>query len=218
MRKDYARKMSPSKKIRQKKSNDFASGHLWICGLICCVLGLFGWGYYTLHKNKKSAADIFVALFSHHHHAIPPKETPVIAQKNTVATNEITFDFYDALPNDQSTLPVTPAAPMPVNPVSVISNPPLPPTAPVVPLLSSSPGYFLIFGEFPSRSEAARARLSLLLSGIDSKMLKINHDGRFVWRIQKGPFPNQKTAHTELARIKRKGIEGYIDKIETIPT
>jgi len=201
MRKDYAKKTSRGKKVRQKKSAVYSSWRYFLVILICCVVGVFGYGFYYLQQSKKSFADILPIWLQHKHQTPSTKKlNDQTVQADNSAKNSIKFDFYDALPSGQSILNVTPA--------KSISAP-----AP-----AENSGYFLTFGEFSQREEAARVRLSLLLNGVDSKIIKIKNADQVIWRLQKGPFSNKKTATRALARLKQKGIESHLlnmaDKVD----
>ncbi len=111
-------------------------------------------------------------------------------QKETAP--DVRFSFYDELPTMHMSVS---------NPVKETPSPPLQPP---------SPGYFLQFGIFNEAAQAGQLRLSLLLSGIETKVVKDEQN----YRLLQGPYETIVEAKGFQQKWQKKGIETVIKKAE----
>lgn len=125
------------------------------------------------------------------------------AADNDMANSEpeIKFNFYNELPNMQVTLPE--------KETEKVEPPIVKPQKVVKPLNQ----YVVQLGAYESESAASQVRVSLLLSGIEVDIVEEMSDNKPVYRIQQGPFSNNKEAGNALKKLKSKGVDGIVKKI-----
>lgn len=116
---------------------------------------------------------------------------------------DVHFDFYNELPNMQVTLSEVAEEAAPKPPKIHDPESPLPKQATV---------YLLQLGLFKDAVEASQLRLSLLLSGIEAEVVKINSSGDEMFRVQRGPFVDQAEAKKLQRELQKKGIVSVVRK------
>jgi len=148
-------------------------------------------------------------------------------EKNTFAIasappEEIQFDFYTELPNMRVNLPVSAEA----KPFSTIIRKPTEQALQPIDLTSkidesiksalkqqgtqkAAVQFIVQINEFNEQISASQLRLSLLLAGIETEVVK-TAEGKF--RVQKGPFTSEHQAKAVQRQINNKGFDATIVK------
>jgi len=191
MRKNYVQDFSRSRSVRLKRQPSNSRRLITLLVCFCIVLSMSV--YFEFRHG------FFSRLGAGSKHPVMGVNGKKTSAANVGANGQsgVQFDFYDTL-SDTKPVNINPALPQPVK-TSAVQKPTVPET-----------GYVLTMGEFPNRADAARARLSLLLSGVDTTVKQFQMNGRPLWRIQKGPFSSQKAARAEMLHLKNKGIESQV--------
>lgn len=233
MIKDYAKQFykQPPKKRGNRK---------WILPTLIVVIVLVCIGIYIKIWVSPLLANNpqVTALFSRLKTIVVKKPVATNQQKSPTTVEEVVhFSFYNELPKRQISaspeeqnkdLDTSQAAPPPVlnTPETEAAAPPVEnqqvveetkkteneKTTTTVPP-EPAQVYVLQFGIFKELAGAAQLRLSLLLTGIETEVMKIQTEHQLIYRVQQGPYSN--FAQAKLARQKsvKKGIESVIKKI-----
>lgn len=195
MRKDYARYSARSK-------HSLESGwvkRLLLVIFIIFVLGLPSYGFYFYKTHSFQLFTLWIAKakgFFHHeksdaNNGFVKKETPL-----TATDPEIHFDFYTELSAAPLMKPVKEKS-MNKNQLEVIS----------IQQKSTSIPYIVQLGLFKNESEANKLRLSMLLEGVESEIIKTQAG---YYRLQQGPYPTLADAEKTQSSLKNKGIVSLI--------
>ncbi len=209
MARDYANKKvaSPQRKIPRVLLVVFA---------VFCLLGALG--IYALHYHQERVHNWLKGaktLVSH-------KESVLAA---AVPEDEVQFNFYNELPNMRVNLP-TAAQSNQAKPFSIIVRKSTEQTLRSIDLSTkidesiqsalteqapSKPAaqFIVQINEFDNQLPASQLRLSLLLAGIETDVVK-TAEGKF--RVQKGPFTNEREAKAVLRKLNLKGYDATVIK------
>ena len=207
MRKDYARNII----IAQRRSTQRPTrlSVIVIVFVVAFIISTAGFWIYA-HNGVKESITILASemrsLITHKKPDAQPPKTPVAANAQT--ENPIRFDFYTELPKMQIKAPEMAVSKTPVKNLPrpralafiehVKTKPPLAPPA---------TQYIIQLGVFKDEISASQLRLSLLLSGIETDVVKLaNH----TYRVQKGPFATSNQAKYMQRRIDKKGIDSIV--------
>lgn len=222
MRRDYARykaKRRPTVKVRWRPMVLLAS-----LFLVLITASLF-WAnkhhkdaVVAVQTNKPSLLSEVKVFFTH------KKKNPLLStktQKTVIqsAEDDVHFDFYTELPNIQVTPAIEEdAAPAPpaehIKPVTKkidkkteIAKPAVSAKA----IEAKQKQVVLQMGIFSDMASADQLRLSLLLGGFESTIVKTSAHGSY--RVQQGPFATLSQAKNAQKKLQRKGIDSEIKNV-----
>lgn len=187
MAKDYA-KYNAKKRTRNKTNR--GKGMLFVFLLLALTVGMTYWVYVNKHRIPEIINN--VKLLVHHKKAatVPVKSA---GQENAPA--QVHFAFYNELPNMQ--MPSTSSDSSPA------ASPPPPKS-----ILKEKNNFVLQLGEFQDESEASQTRLSLLLLGIESDIVKVGE----MYKLQQGSYATLALAKASQKKLQKKGVEATIQK------
>jgi cell division protein FtsN len=77
---------------------------------------------------------------------------------------------------------------------------------------SSQQGYVLQFGLFKDFNSASQLRLSLLLTGIETEVEKVDDKQRRMYRVQQGPYSTLAQAKSYQQKWLKRGIDSVIKR------
>jgi cell division protein FtsN len=198
MAKDYAKRVFTTSRSKKKRLRI----ELVIIPIFL-ILCVGGWLF--AHKEIFSSETTFLAqvksIFSHKTHKLasnkpnatvaPPQEEP------------LHFDFYNSLPTMKVTVP-------PVAVENSVNSAPAKIVKPHDP--EANPHFIVQIGLFKELNEANQMRLSLLLSGCDADVVKINTKEGAQYRVQRGPFVTQAEAVKLQKEWEKKGVSATVKK------
>lgn len=203
MPKDYA------KIRRQTSQNDrrFVSG----MGLIFAVIFLMAGIAYALYTHQQVFSKTrLLSWLGHAKTVTAPQNVKQVSAQN----EEVQFDFYTELPNMQVNLPSSAKAQLfpqkttgqiDASIQSVIEQH----QAKMVAIKKPAAQFFVVIGEFKDLIGASQLRLSLLLAGIETEVIKTEKE---TYRVQQGPYASERQAKTKERLVNQKGFESTIDK------
>ncbi|HSW94250.1 MAG TPA: SPOR domain-containing protein [Gammaproteobacteria bacterium] len=201
MPKDYAKKMISARRRQHQKERSVLHAAL----AMIVALGLIIVAVYAFHAYRQSR------FFSNEHVAgWVTRATAMVSRKDKTAAktgklqvtspaDDIQFDFYTELPNVQVNLPETTE----LKPAPATAAAPATTTAP----RKQAVQYVVLVGEFKDPVSASQLRLSLLLAGVPTDIVKTPEH---TFRVQQGPWPSQKQAKSAQRQLSKKGFEGSI--------
>ncbi len=212
MRKDYAKRS-----VRSKRSLE--QGWLRRFLFVIFILFLLGMVSYRYYFYKMQAISQpfheWVTTAKSFFHQTKPLSMPTNnlinnELKPAEADPEIHFDFYTEL----SAMPVMTPAKMKnvnvnhstnINNINNINKSQLAVIS--VQQKSTVNGYIVQLGLFKNASEVNKLRLSILLEGVESQIIKTN---KGFYRLQQGPFSTLAYAEEAQNKLKNKGIISLI--------
>ena len=232
MSKDYAKKMMSAKRRKPRAEPRFAAIAVSVVAVVCFVsaivyaahvyhqAGLFS------HPQVTTWLDSAKSVFSHKNNKVVKATKPAAP----AAADDIQFDFYTELPNMQVNLPASASAQLKPLAPPVVANKPNPGAPSVTKLAGDIDNsikavmaqhatnaeqkpaiqYVVQLGEFKNQVGASQLRLSLLLAGVETQIIKISDH---VWRVQQGPWSSQRQAKLAQQKLGRKGFDGEVKEI-----
>ncbi len=234
MARDYANKNRFTKRPKPKQYR-LATFVGLIFASVCITSGIL---IYVFHMHQQAMSQgKFASWFEHAKSLVSHKQkTPVktASSKPVAPHEEIQFDFYTELPNMQVNLPASAQSKLvsmtehkatqkteksPVAQESNLAgqiddsiktmmaqhalNKIKKPTTPMT-------QYVLQVGVFKDQVSASQLRLSLLLSGIETQIVKT---GEHTYHIQRGPYSSERQAKSAQRLLSKKGFESSIKEI-----
>jgi len=195
MSKDYANK---NRLTRQRKR----SGPMFVslAGAIFATICFIGAAAYFVHAYQRATLFSHVAAWFNHAKTIVSKTSIKREQSPPVAKHdEIQFDFYTELPNMQVNLPRS-AEQIDESIKTVIA-------LHTANNKNTAAQFIVRLGEFKDPLNASQLRLSLLLAGIETEIVKTaDHQ----YRVQQGPFATERQAKSAAQKLNKKGFEGSV--------
>lgn len=180
MAKDYAKYNA---KRRTNLSKLRGNGVLLICLFLILISG-FSW----IVVKKFPVSVMITNMKTWISHKNLNKNTVVAKISNQEKPPPVHFAFYNELPNTQ----------VPVQSNITQTSAPAPEK-----LL-----YSLRFAEFKEETEASQMRLSLLLTGVDSEIIRVGDH----FSVRQGNFSTLALAKAMQKKLEKKGIETVIEK------
>ena len=187
MAKDYAKKKMPARNSERKTR--------WLAvfaGL--CLIGAAITYAIHLHQESRFLPGIHISTWVEK--AIGNvKNKPITEAQKTVADEPIHFDFYTELPKMRVAIPAV----APIASEKALSAAP-----------KTTAQFVVQISEFKSQIQASQLRLSLLLAGIDTQIIKTTQQ---TYRVQQGPFGTERQAKTAQQRLNQKGFDSTLSKL-----
>lgn len=188
MAKDYAKRVYSTRHIPPRKKRGIEWMLLSGVGLILIiVLTLFIRNSFQ-SENLSFKEKIKSYFLPKKIQPVAIKVKPTKSEAHTAEGPSVHFDFYNTLPNKKP------------NEIAEMKEMAVAPVA---------PQYVIALGEFQNETEASQMRLSLLLSGFETKIIKV----KSTYQIQKGPFASEAEAKKIQKRLLNKGISGEVKKL-----
>ena len=198
MAKDYAKRSFTARKPKKKRIRlEFLA--LFLLALVCA--GGY-WSYFHKHEISNIENNWVTRvrmMFSHHAVA----KTVQTAKAAPVAQPDVHFDFYNALPHMQVTIAETAAV---TPPAPKIHDPK------AAPVTKPTLVYLIQLGVFNDATGASQLRLSLMLSGVEAEIIRLNSTHGQVYRVQRGPFISFAEAKKMQHELEMKGITCVLKK------
>lgn len=184
MRKDYAKHGIAKRNKPAKETVSFSVIlAIFISVLVIALMVMY------VHANWKEKSTAWIA----HAAALIKKKKPVNAAPPVpleVKKEEVQFDFYTALPKGDPTFSFPEKKDQPSG------------TAPVE-------KYYVQLGIFKNALDASQLRLSLLLSGVEADVVKVNNQS---YSVQLGPYMRETQAKSMQQRLSKKGFDSSVIK------
>ena len=208
MAKDYANK----KMFNQRRSSKRGRDQTKRTGLLAffagsCLLGAaIIYGMHLSHGKVTIWSESIFNAFKHHDkmQAKAPN-----AQAAPAQNEDVHFDFYTELPNMRVALPASAST----ETVKTISRPPqtvgqVDESIKSVIDSRKTPTQIIVqLGEFKDPLNASQLRLSLLLAGIETEVVKT---ATHTYRVQKGPYSSERQAKAAQQQLNKKGFDSMI--------
>ncbi len=188
MEKDYAK--YPYSGNREFIVRGWRGRLLFVVILLLLMMGL-GSGFYLWKKHQNSFVTWASGIKSSFFHK---NEKPILSAgiKNEESQNsEVQFHFYTELPNMQ--LARSDSGNTHASKKSNIKS-----------------QYVIQIGKFDNEKEASEVRISLLLVGFETKVVKSKTNNGEIFLLQQGPFTNHTDAKKILARLKHIGYKNAV--------
>ncbi len=139
--------------------------------------------WFHLHQKNISFKEKISAWFLKAQKTEDPKILPLqVTHDSTAKENTVRFDFYTELPK----MPLAVKEPL--------------------------PQYVLQLGVFKNQVSANQFRLSLLLAGVESEVVKIEAGDVSVYSVQRKGYTTERQAKLAQKRLQQKGIESVVKK------
>jgi len=220
MPKDYAKKMISARRHKPEKK----PGLVPVIAAVLAGFCLIGVMVYAIHAWSQSAffSKEHVAAWVHSAKAMVSHKakSTVKMEKSQIPqpAEEIQFDFYTELPNMQVNLPesatmkplsIAATAPKPGNRIIQIDDS-------IKAVMARQAGntvskqvlqFVVQLGEFKDPVSASQLRLSLLLAGVETVIVKTPEH---TYRVQQGPWSSEHQAKSALRMLGKKGFEGSV--------
>lgn len=232
MSKDYANKNRLTRQRKQAPRPTFVSLAAAIFAIICFV----GAAVYFIHAYERSAffsKEPVATWFNDAKTMISRENKPIKKESPPIVSphEDIQFAFYTELPNMQVKLPQSAQLnPFPVTVPKMDKSESKQAEADhlagqidqsiktvmalhVANTKNTTTRFILQLGEFNDRLSASQLRLSLLLAGIETDIVK-TADQKY--RVQQGPFANEHQAKSAAQKLNKKGFEGSIIRFRTL--
>lgn len=215
MARDYAKRFYIDSNKKRSNTRWFV-----LAGIIIVVsLGLF----FKFKSNKIFSENSSTATLFAHIKSIFVKKAPVatankLSKQNDAPEPQVRFSFYNELPN----MHVEVLSPQQTNKVAIgnavmITSPGhtvqsnLAKVEPKDKKRSTvEPAYYLQFGTFKDAPSASQLRLSLLLTGIESEVEKVENGPEKNYRVWQGSYATEAQAKQYQQKWRRKGVESVI--------
>ncbi|OED40847.1 hypothetical protein ACH42_15395 [Endozoicomonas sp. (ex Bugula neritina AB1)] len=179
----------------RKKSNVSIPGWIWL------VTGLaLGFFIAFLMGLTPGAVDVRIAS---------DKEAAKIEPDDI---NKPVFDFYTLLPESEVSVPVEtiPVLPKKIEPSKASGS-----AAKAIEVDRTPKNYLLQVGSFRNSKDADRLRAQLLLEGLNPRVDKVNvGSGESWYRVQLGPFSDQKTLQSTRSILAGKKIDSLLLQVK----
>ncbi len=207
MSKDYAHKNRHRQRQSDRRGAKFVPLAGAILGVVCFVSAII----YTIHVYHQTvffSREHIAAWFNHAKTIGSRKESSKVTQtQQSAENNDIQFDFYTELPNMQVNLPES----------SQLSHQKMDQSIQAVMTQKTTHTtqkqtiqFIVQLGEFKNQLDASQLRLSLLLAGIETEIIKT---AEHHYRVQQGPYQNERQAKSAQRKLDRKGFESSIKEI-----
>lgn len=186
MQKDYAKRIN--KQSRPKK---------WRWGPLILIFCMIGMGIVFL-INKHHDVSLPSSWLAGMGALLKHKSIPDEKDKVVVKTPEppVHFDFYNELPNMQ----LTSVKPMEKIPAKVETK-------------KFTPGKFILeINRFSEEAIANQSRVSLLLLGCESEIVRVESSDGKIFQVQSIPYNSQAQAKKMQRRLQNQGIISNIKK------
>jgi cell division protein FtsN len=196
------------------KKNRWSNGTILLSALLVVMLGGGFWLYQ--HKTQMTLANdantgTFMSrlkmMLSHKKSASAKK--PVSTVENNTP-EEVHFEFYNELPNmhvpSETAEGASAPPPAPIVSTEKTADAPSQKAAAIKP----DSQYFVQLGLYKDTNEASQTRLSLLLNGLESQVVKVTENGETSYRLQQGPYTTLSEAKAAQKKLQRKGVESVI--------
>lgn len=200
MSKDYAKKGFAEKQSskRKRKTEQQPTGMFFLLAAL-----LLGGVCYMAWPYRENIALFTAHLLERHKTPLPAKTQLVKAPAEAPPENAIKFDFYTELPKMQVNTPIISdaqpsSAPLAL-PAKAASN-----------VVAPDKRYRLELGVYADKASASQQRLSLLLAGVESEIVKSVSGNVTSYHIQVGPYATEALAKTHQKRLQKKGIDSVI--------
>lgn len=229
MSKDYANKNKFTKQRKhqsQRKFFPFAGAIVVIVFFISVMV----FAIHVYHQSTFFSKEHMTGWFASAKNLVSKKENKTIVSQTPAEHEEIQFDFYTELPNMRVNFPESAHAEL--KPFSTLTektmdksdnkmievNPLVRQSASIKTVIAQpsdnknqSTQFILQLGEFNDQINASQLRLSLLLAGIETEIVKLSEHK---YRVQSGPYANERQAKAAERRLNKKGFEGSIKKLQ----
>lgn len=216
MSKDYANKKQFTYQRKRSERRKLVSYGATVVAVICLVSGMV----YVFHAYQQHT----FALNGHPTQWFSRAKTFIARNKKTVSSHapadqqeEIQFDFYTELPSMQVNLPTSSLHSTDMSEKRALLMGQLDESIKttltqqaVTHAKKPTLRFILQMGEFGDPVNASELRLSLLLAGIETEIVKIAEHN---YRVQQGPYANERQAKSAQRRLSSKGFEGVIKEI-----
>lgn len=220
MPKDYAKKMISARRRQHQKDRSVLHAAVAVIVAFCLIAVLV----YALHVYRQSGffSKMHVAGWVDSAKAMVSRKGNVSARKvkspPASPMDDIQFDFYTELPNVQVNLPETTElkpAPM-AAPARQLGNSIMQVDDSIKMAMAKKAvntlpkqvvQYVVEVGEFKDPVSASQLRLSLLLAGVETEIVKTP---AHTYRVQQGPWSSQRQAKSARERLSKKGFEGSV--------
>lgn len=211
MSKDYANKNRYRPRRNDRRETKFVPLAGAIIAVICFVSAMI-FMIHAYHQTTFFSREHFASWFSRAKTIVSHKEknsAKTLATQKSAENDDIRFDFYTELPNMQVNLPQS--AQMPVQKIEQSIKTVMTPKITNAPLIKKQTIQFIVqVGEFKNQLDASQMRLSLLLAGIETEIVKT---AEHRYRVQQGPYPSERQAKLAQKQLGRKGFEGSVKEI-----
>lgn len=216
MRKDYAKNIFIAQRRSNKRSTRFSA--IVIVFLTAFVISTSAFWIYK-HNGIKESMTIVVSelkTLMGRKNSDPLKTTKTAVNPANANTEDkpIRFDFYTELPKMQVNVPNDASQKNPSSSPAVNSARPgalaftgatsLDKKSKAAPPTNQ---FILQLGVFKDEISANQLRLSLLLSGIETDVIKLENR---TYRVQKGPFASTNQAKSMQRRLNKKGFDSDV--------
>jgi cell division protein FtsN len=201
MARDYAKQ-----RVLQPVKRKTHWGALAIFLGVCVVIIAAVIGMNHLRKNPNNFFASLESSFKHKPKAAKIENSDKTVQKNS--EDDVHFEFYSELQNNQ--IHSEPA----VSAENVVEKPPVQLTTSAESAKKNLPAdqYFLQVAVFNDAKSASQSRVSLLLAGFQSQVIKIQQEGQTVYAVQQGPFATLTSAKAAQKKLQNKGFVSEIKK------
>lgn len=211
MSKDYANKNKYRPRRNDRCDTKFIPLAAAIFAVICFLSAMI-FIIHAYHQSTFFSREHIASWFSHAKTMVAKKNktsTNVSETQKTAENNDIRFDFYTELPNMQVNLPES--AQMPEQKIEQsIKTVMAPKKINTVSAKKQTIQFIVQVGEFKNQLDASQMRLSLLLAGIETEIIKTPEHR---YRVQQGPYPSARQAKLAQKQLSRKGFEGSVKEI-----
>lgn len=223
MPKDYAKKMISARRHKPKKEPRLVP----VVAAVLAAFCLIGATVYAIHVYSQSAffAKEHVAAWMDSAKAMVSRKAKssvkMVKSQIPPPADEIQFDFYTELPNMQVNLPESAT----LKPLSIVATVPksgnriMQIDESIKAVMARQAAYsvqkqalqFVVqLGEFKDPVGASQLRLSLLLAGVETTIVKTSEH---TYRVQQGPWSSERQAKSAQRLLGKKGFEGSVKVI-----
>lgn len=222
MSKDYANKNRLNKRRKLHRESRFVPLAIAIFAVVCFLSAVV----YTVRVYHQTTffSNVSVASWFNHAKIMMSRKDKATAKtpssQASAENEEIQFDFYTELPNMQVNLPQSAQLKTVSVPVhkseekmagQIDQSIKTVMTQQLAKENKKQVGRFIVeLGEFKDQLNASQLRLSLLLAGIETEIIKIA-DRQY--RVQQGPYQSERQAKSAQRKLDRKGFESSIKEI-----
>jgi len=229
MAKDYANKNRVIQGRKRGQEPRFVPLLAAILGVIC-FLGVIIYSVHLYHQTTffSNSKEHVTSWFNHAKTMMSRKDKAVTKTPQPQASaknDEIQFDFYTELPSMQVNMPASAQLKSVVKTVqadhlatqiddsikTVMARKLAADIKDIKDINKKAPLQFILqLGEFSQQVNASQLRLSLLLAGIETEVIKLPEHK---FRVQQGPYASERQAKLAQNRLSRKGFESSIKSI-----
>lgn len=221
MAKDYA-KYTLYRKSRSRRSR------LWtLLGLTTSLLVLAIVPFFLNHRPA-AVAPISEKVERKYPRHRPHRNTALLEAPKPLSP-EPKFDFYNVLPKDKLTLSGSAkglfSGPAEEKSAGQLTTPSVALTPEQLAIaeakkqlerevsqLGEKTGYILILGEFPEAQQAEQSQAQALLRGFPVKSMRVEQQGKEIYQIFIGPYPDLVSVAEQKKRLMSAGISTHLEK------